>query len=122
MSSMGIEAIGASFPQLPGLPTVGSTDTALGADPTQGVTGPTGPSEPQGSSGDFGNLLVKSLDSVEAMGDRAADLSVQAATGDLNAIHDYTIAATEAQVATQLTVAVRNKAVDAFNEIMRMSV
>ena len=47
---------------------------------------------------------------------------MQAATGDLSAIHDYTLAATEAQVATQLTVAVRNKALDAFNEIMRMPV
>lgn len=115
MSSMGIEAIG--FPQLPSTtPTVGATDTTLGVDQTDGPTGPQGP------SGDFGDLLIKSLDSVEAMGDKAADLSVQAATGDLNAIHDYTIAATEAQVGTQLTVAVRNKAVEAFNEIMRMSV
>jgi len=111
MSSMGIEAL--SFPQFPSTPTVGATDTALGVDRPQG---------PEGPSGDFGDLLVKSLDSVEAMGDKASDLSVQAATGDLNAIHDYTIAATEAQVATQLTVAVRNKAVEAFTEIMRMSV
>jgi flagellar hook-basal body complex protein FliE len=47
---------------------------------------------------------------------------VQAATGDLGAIHDYTIAATETSVATQLTVAVRNKAIEAFSEIMRMQV
>ena len=118
MTSMGSEAI--SFPQLPSMQgvgaNVGATDTSLGLDQADGVTGPKGP------SGDFGDLLVKSLDSVEAMGDKASNLSVQAATGDLNAIHDYTIAATEAQVATQLTVAVRNKAVDAFNEIMRMSV
>lgn len=114
MSSMGIEPL--AFPQLPGTPTIGDTGAALGVD------GPQGPEGPQGASGDFGHLLVNSLDQLEGMGDKASDLSVQAATGDLNAIHDYTIAATEAQVATQLTVAVRNKAVDAFNEIMRMSV
>ena len=34
--------------------------------------------------------------------------------------HDYTIAATQASVAMELTAAVRNRAVDAFNEIMRM--
>jgi flagellar hook-basal body complex protein FliE len=113
---MGIEALagsGLSSLQLPTTPTVGATDADLSTDPTQSTAG---------TDGDFGNLLIKSIDSVEAMGDKASDLSVQAATGDLNAIHDYTIAATEAQVATQLTVAVRNKAVDAFNEIMRMSV
>ena len=32
------------------------------------------------------------------------------------------IAATQAQLATELTVAVRNKALESFNEIMRMQV
>lgn len=118
MSSMGIEGLSGlpSLPTLPTIPAVGGTDTSLSTDPAQTTTGTAG------AHGEFGNLLIKSLDSVEAMGDKASDLSVRAATGDLTAIHDYTIAATEAQVATQLTVAVRNKAVDAFNDIMRMSI
>ena len=66
--------------------------------------------------------ISASPDRLERVQDTSDQLAVKAATGDLNAIHDYTIAATEASVTTQLTVAVRNKAVEAFNEIMRMQV
>ena len=56
--------------------------------------------------------------------DHSRSFSYRAARAltDLTDVHDYMIASTEAQLATQLTVAVRNKAVDAFNEIMRMQV
>jgi len=69
---------------------------------------------------DFGNLLGESLDKLQGAQDKSDGLAVQAATGDLTDVHDYMIAATEASVATQLTVAVRDKAVGAFNDIMRM--
>ena len=58
--------------------------------------------------------MLDGLDRLEGVQDQADSLAVQAATGDLENIHDYTIAATEAAVTTQLTVAVRNKAVEAF--------
>ena len=74
------------------------------------------------SGHEFGNLVLDGIDRLEQVQDKSDQLAVKAATGDLNAIHDYTIAATEASVTTQLTVAVRNKAVEAFNEIMRMQV
>ena len=83
---------------------------------------PTDVSATTGTDTEFGSLVLDGLDRLEGLNDRADGLAVQAATGRLENIHDYTIAASEASVATQLTVAVRNKAVEAFNEIMRMQV
>lgn len=41
-------------------------------------------------------------------------------TGDLDDIHSAMIASSRAAVTLELVAAVRNKGVDAFNEIMRM--
>lgn len=70
----------------------------------------------------FGNVLTQQLDKLNAVQGKADDLALRAATGDLKSIQEYTIASTEAQLLTQLTVAVRNKAVEAFNDIMRMQI
>jgi flagellar hook-basal body complex protein FliE len=104
MSVNGIEAVGFS-PYV--APQLNPADTVRG-------------SSQAGSS--FGDLVVDGLDRLEAVQDKSDKLAVQAATGDLENIHDYTIASTEAAVTTQLTVAVRNRALEAFNEIMRMPI
>ena len=69
---------------------------------------------------DFAKAVGNGLSSLEAMDRTASTKAVQAATGDLNDVHDYVIAATKLQTATELTTTVRNKALEAFNEIMRM--
>jgi len=69
---------------------------------------------------DFAGAIGQGLQQVAALDQTAANKAVQASTGDLTDIHDYVIAATQAQTATELTTTVRNKALDAFNEIMRM--
>jgi flagellar hook-basal body complex protein FliE len=71
-------------------------------------------------SSDFGNLVADGLGKVESLDQTAQSKAIQAATGDLTDVHDYVIAATEAQTATELTTTMRNKALEAFNEIMRM--
>jgi flagellar hook-basal body complex protein FliE len=89
-----------------------------------GVTEPVAPTAPlraaEQRSSDFGNLVVDSLGKVESLDRTAQSKAIQAATGDLTDVHDYVIAATEAQTATELTTTMRNKALEAFNEIMRM--
>ncbi len=102
------------------IPSIGSvTDLAgLGGLPAL----PALPTAPTGVDGGFGAMLTSGLERLEGMHDTSDRLAVQAATGDLTDIHDYMIASTETSVATELTVAVRNKAVEAFTEIMRMQV
>ena len=82
----------------------------------------TAPAAAETGGGSFGDSIVKALDQVAASHDEADRLAVQAATGDLSAVHDFTVAATEAQLMTQLTVEVRNRAIEAFNDIMHMQV
>lgn len=78
------------------------------------------PAGPSSSGADFGAMVAQGLQRLQQVQDTADELAVQAATGRLTDVHDYMIAATEASLATSLTVAVRNKALDSFNEIMRM--
>lgn len=136
MSSFGIESIGAAgftpF-QPPSIDPAGSFGTGTrGAEGLSGLGGPGGLDGLGGVGGtrgvqesggiDFGNLVVDGIEKLDATQRTADGLAVQAATGQLSNIHDYTMAATQAQLATQLTVALRNKAVEAFTEIMRMQV
>ncbi len=76
---------------------------------------------PAASSGtSFGDVL-SGVDQLQQLQSTADGLAVQAVSGQLDDVHDYTIAAAQASLAVELTAAIRNKAVDAFNEIMRMS-
>jgi flagellar hook-basal body complex protein FliE len=101
---MAIPAIGAVTGALPTLPTMPTTQIAGVADP----------------SASFGSMLGNAMDGLQATQAKADNLAVQAVTGQLTDVHDYMIASTEASLATDLTVSVRNKAVEAFNSIMTM--
>lgn len=69
---------------------------------------------------DFGSMLSEKISQLDTLHKNSDALAVRAVTGDLKDVHEYTIAANEAAIGTQLAVAVRNKGVEAFTEIMRM--
>ena len=89
------------------------------AGPT-GPAGPTGVQSATGNSSGFADVLSQGVEQLQQTQSTADGLAVKAATGDLTDVHDYMIASAQASLATQLTTAVRDKAVNAFNEIMRM--
>jgi flagellar hook-basal body complex protein FliE len=92
---------------------------AVPLDATQVVAQPatSDASDPAGGFGDMFTGMLEELDSSQKQTD---SLARTAATGDLEHVEDLMVAMNETQLATQLTVAVRNRAVEAFTEIMRM--
>ena len=68
----------------------------------------------------FATALTGAVDNLQQLQTTSNELAVQAVTGNLEDIHTAMIASTRAQVTLELVAAVRNKTVDAFNEIMRM--
>ncbi len=85
---------------------------------TNAAGGINAPAPTGGSS--FATALGGAVDNVQSLKATSNELSVKAVTGDLSDIHSATLASTRAQVTLELVAAVRNKGVDAFNEIMRM--
>jgi flagellar hook-basal body complex protein FliE len=94
----------------------------VGIGAVTGVAGATeGVAQAQGSDG-FAAVLASTFDKLQGTQATADTLAAQAATGDLKDVHDYMIARNEASLATEMVVTFKNKAVEAFNEIMRMPV
>jgi flagellar hook-basal body complex protein FliE len=94
----------------------------VGMGAVTGVAGATtGVPAAQNADG-FAAVLASSFDQLQGTQKAADSLATQAATGDLKDVHDYMIASTEASLATEMVVTIKNKAVEAFNEIMRMPV
>jgi flagellar hook-basal body complex protein FliE len=116
---MTIPAIGAIASALPALPAIATPAIASPAiaSPASIAPGGTGGASP---GADFAAVLGKGLNAVQSAQSSADTLAVQAATGDLTDIHNYTIAATQASLMTELATTIRTKGVDAFNQIMGM--
>jgi flagellar hook-basal body complex protein FliE len=91
-----------------------------GISGTDALGGTAGTPAVQGPNEDFAGMLSQGLQSVQASQGKADDLALKVADGTLSDPAQYTMAANEASLGLQLTLAVRNKAVEAFQEIMRM--
>lgn len=102
------------------LGAVGSLAGVSAVNPLDSTSAASGTAATSGANSDFAGMLAKGLQSVQASSANADNLAVQVANGTLQDPAQYTMAATEASLGLQLTTAIRNKAVDAFNEIMRM--
>ncbi len=81
-----------------------------------------GEDKPAQTVPDFGEYLKNALGEVNSLQKESDNMSKALAAGQVEDISQVVIAAEKADIALQLTLAVRNKAVEAYQEIMRMQV
>jgi flagellar hook-basal body complex protein FliE len=70
----------------------------------------------------FATQLNDAIQQVNDLQIRADELAKQLALGEIQDLHQVTVAMAQAQLSLQLAVQVRNKMVEAYQEIARMQV
>jgi len=70
----------------------------------------------------FPEVLKEMVSNTNDLQAQAADIAERFALGEVTEIHDVMIAAEEAGIAMELVMEIRNKLVEAYQEMMRLAV
>lgn len=70
----------------------------------------------------FGDLLNNALNNVNQMQIDSDEYKKMLAVGEVDNLHDVSIAAEKANISMQITLSLRNKIVEAYKEIMRIQI
>jgi flagellar hook-basal body complex protein FliE len=81
-----------------------------------------GPESGQSGGASFADHLRESVRDVNGMSKTADRMGMELSTGKTGNIHDTMLAATQAELSFNLMVQLRNKALEAYSEVMRMPV
>ena len=87
-----------------------------------GIAAPEAKPAAASGEGSFAGVLKSSLAEVNQLQQKADAAITALATGDKASLHDTMIAMEQADVSFRLMMQIRNKVLDAYQEIMRMQV
>ena len=90
-----------------------------------GIIGPkqsAGTAATEGGSGDFSKMLMNSIDEVNRLQGEAADATNRLATGQTTNVAEVMVAVQKADVAYSMLMEIKNKLMDAYQEIQQMRV
>jgi flagellar hook-basal body complex protein FliE len=76
----------------------------------------------EAAGGSFSQMLNNALKDLNDTQVKADNLTLGLLTGEIQDIHQATVAMQEAKLAMQLAVEVRNKVIEAYQELSRMQV
>jgi flagellar hook-basal body complex protein FliE len=95
---------------IPGLPAFSPT----------APTSPTSPTSSQTQPGSFGNTLKNAMQQVDQLDQDSQAQATELLHGDRQDIHNVMIAVEKADIAFQLMMQVRNKIVNAYQEVSKL--
>jgi flagellar hook-basal body complex protein FliE len=78
------------------------------------------PMAPAGAPGDFQNVLDSTIQNLSSLNQDASGAVQKFMTGENEELHSMVLATQRAEIAFDLGLQVRNKVVQAYQEIMRM--
>jgi flagellar hook-basal body complex protein FliE len=78
--------------------------------------------KPPGANGGFGELLKEGMAKLQGLQTEAEQQSRRLIAGEPVELHRVVLAGEQAALAFEFTMAIRNKAVEAYQEVMRMQV
>ncbi|MBO8126742.1 MAG: flagellar hook-basal body complex protein FliE [Firmicutes bacterium] len=80
------------------------------------------PEKTQETKPGFAGLLSDALKKVNELQHRRTQAELALATGGDISLHEVMVITEQARLALDLTLAIRNKVMDAYNEVMRMQI
>ena len=101
--------------------TIGAVSTALSAYRAAAQPGEEAPAGVTGAADSFGAVLTRAMQGAVETGHQADTVSTQALTGQ-GSVTDVVLAVSKAELTLQTAVAVRDKVVAAYQDIMRMPI
>jgi len=99
-----------------------STNEISGSKALDLLTSASSSSSSSGSSLDFTEIMNKAMEQVNTLTNQSTAQENTLLTGEAQDIHSVVIAAEKADIALQMTLQVRNKVLDAYQEMMRMQI
>ena len=85
-----------------------------------GLPSSAAPAKPAGA--DFGSALKQAVGALDQLGQKADASSLALAKGDPIDVHEVMLNTEQASLGFSMALQVRNKLVDAYQEVMRMSI
>lgn len=95
---------------VPAIPPIGAAGAAAGVE---SVSRP---------APGFGDAIMRGLEQVSSLEQRADAMTQDVATGGPVQIHELMVATTEASLGIEMLAQVRNRAVEAYQQIMQLQV